>query len=287
MVTRRAAPAVAATAAADGASESVRQFPVFPPRDDMNNSLILDEPGWQPALRRHLSVAHSMLLVISVLPMGWQHDQRSGILVPDLLIAFDVDADAIIRQRGYAIEGVGKPPDLVLEVASIHTARNDERGKRQAYARYGVTEYWRFDPTGGRFYVSGLAGDRMGADERNYDPVRIHRLEDGGLWGHSRVLNLDLCWEDGRLRWYDPAGRRYLDTYDEEADGRIAERTARMAEQGARILAEVERDAEQGARILAEGELDAERAARVAAEAEAERLREVIRGLREGQGQGK
>ena len=260
MVTKRATPAAAV---ADGASESVKQFPDFPPRDDMNNSLILDEPGWQPALRRHLSVLHSMLLVISELPMGWQYNQRSGILVPDLLIAFDVDADAIIRQRGYAIEEVGKAPDLVLEVASIHTARNDERGKRLAYARYGVTEYWRFDPTGGQLYMSGLAGDRMGSDGRGYDPVRIHRVGDGGLWGHSRVLNLDLCWEDGRLRWYDPAGGRYLDTYDEAADGWATERVRRL---------------------LAEGERDEERAARVAAESEAERLREVIRHLRQEEG---
>ena len=36
--------------------------------------------------------------------------------------------------------------------------------------------------------------------------------------------------------------------------------------------------------LLAEGEADAERAARLAAEAEAERLREVIRRLRQGQG---
>ena len=282
MTTKPAAPAAVATAA-DGASDqhfpdqqlpdeqfADRQFPDFPPRDDMNNSLILDEPGWQPALRRHLSVLHSMLLVISELPMGWQHDQRSGILVPDLLVAFDVDADAIIRQRGYAIEEVGKAPDLVLEIASIHTARNDERGKRQAYARYGVTEYWRFDPTGGQLYAASLAGDRMGADGRGYDPVRIHRVGDGGLWGHSRVLNLDLCWEEGRLRWYDPAGRRYLDTYDEEADGRIEERVRRL-------LAEGERDEERAARV-------AERAAREAAESEAERLREVIRQLREGPG---
>ena len=83
-------------------------------------------------------------------------------------------------------------------------------------------------------------------------------------------MNLDLCWEDGRLRWYDPAGRRYLDTYDEEADGRIEERVRRL-------LAEGERDEERAARV-------AEQAARVAAESEAEQLREVVRQLREGAG---
>ena len=293
MTTKPVASPAAVAAAVDGASDQQfadQQFPEFPPRDDMNNSLYLHEPAWQPALRRHLSAVHSMMLLISEMPVAWSHDQRSGILVPDLLIAFDVDADTIIRRRGYAIDDVRKPPDFVLEIASIHTARNDERGKRVAYARYGVTEYWRFDNTGGEYYAAGLAGDRLGADG-TYHPIRIHRLADGGLWGHSQVLNLDLCWEDGRLRWYDPVGQRYLDSYDEEADGRIAERAARMAEQGARILAEADLDTERAARLLAQGELDAERAARMAeqsarraAELEAARLQEVIRRLREGQG---
>ena len=284
MTTRPVAPPAADVVAAGASKQQLidqqladKQFPEFPPRDDMNNSLILDEPAWQPALRRHLSVVHAMLLLISEMPVAWSHDQRSGIVIPDLLIAFDVDPGPIIRRRGYAIDEVRKPPDFVLEIASIHTARNDERGKRVAYALYGVTEYWRFDPTGGEFYVSGLAGDRLGADGRSYDPVRIHRLADGSLWGHSRVLNLDLCWEEGRLRWYDPAAQRYLDTYDEEADGRVEERVRRL-------LAEGEAEAERAGRILAEGQRDGEQAARLAAEAEAERLREVIRRLRQGQG---
>ena len=32
----------------------------------------------------------------------------------------------------------------------------------------------------------------------------------------SEVLNLDLCWEVGQLRWYDPVERRYLRTFDED-----------------------------------------------------------------------
>ena len=280
MTTRPVAPPAADVAAAGASDQQLtdqqladKRFPEFPPRDDMNNSIILDEPAWQPALRRHLSVVHAMMLIISEMPMAWSHDQRSGILIPDLLIAFDVEPGPIIRRRGYAIEEVRKPPDFVLEIASIHTARNDERGKRVAYALYGVTEYWRFDPTGGEFYVSGLAGDRLEADGRTYNPIRIHRLADGSLWGHSQVLNLDLCWEDGGLRWYDPAAQRYLDTYDEEADGRVEERVRRL-------LAEGELDTERAARI-------AEQAARQAAEAEAQHLREVIRRLCQEQGQGK
>ena len=40
--------------------------------------------------------------------------------------------------------------------------------------------------------------------------------------GHSDVLGLDICWEHGHLRFYDPAEGRYLMTFDEEADGRLA-----------------------------------------------------------------
>ena len=49
------------------------------------------------------------------------------------------------------------------------------------------------------------------------------------LHGHSDAQGLDLCWEDGRLRWWDPATQSYLLTFDEERDVRIAEAEARAA----------------------------------------------------------
>jgi Uma2 family endonuclease len=39
-------------------------------------------------------------------------------------------------------------PDLVVEVLSSGTARNDRGRKRQAFARFGVPEYWMADPVG-------------------------------------------------------------------------------------------------------------------------------------------
>ncbi len=38
------------------------------------------------------------------------------------------------------------PPDLVVEILSPRTARNDRGQKYQTYARAGVTEYWIVDP---------------------------------------------------------------------------------------------------------------------------------------------
>ena len=83
-----------------------------------------------------------------------------------------------------------------------------------------VPEYWRFDYTGGDFHSVPLAGDRLVGEE--YQPIPIHRTEEGHYWGHSDALNLDLCWEDGELRWYDPVGRRYLPNFDDERTARIA-----------------------------------------------------------------
>ena len=82
-----------------------------------------------------------------------------------------------------------------------------------------------------------------------YQPTTVAQVEEGEYRGHSEVLNLDLCWEHGQLRWFDPVSQRYLLTHDDDAEGRIA----------------------------AEAQLDVERQARVAAEARVRQLEEELR----------
>lgn len=214
------------------------QFPERPQRTDMQNFLFRDRPGHGTALARHYGSPETTL-VFGDIPV--RHTFQRGLTpsmlrYPDLLLAFGVNPAEAIARNGYAIDDQGKPPDFVLEIASIHTALNDYTGKRRDYASYGIPEYWRFDPTGGDRYPSGLAGDRLVDGE--YQPITIHEQEEGGYRGHSEVLNLNLCWENGQLRWYDPATQRYLLTHDEEADGRIAAETQRDTERQARIAAE-------------------------------------------------
>ena len=91
-----------------------------------------------------------------------------------------------------------------MEVASESTARRDETIKREAYAAMGVPEYWRFDATGGRRYRTHLAADRL--VDGVYAPVAIHRIDDEHFWGRSESLNLDLCWEEGKLALLGPGG---------------------------------------------------------------------------------
>ena len=103
---------------------------------------------------------------------------------------------------------VGKPPEFVLEVASGSTGRRDVDVKRGIYAGFGVTEYWRFDRTGGEYHGAPLGADRL--LDGVYVPIELNYSPDGVTWGHSPVLGLDLCWDEGRLRFYEPAMREYL-----------------------------------------------------------------------------
>ena len=123
-------------------------FPDFPPRDDMQNSLHLDQPAHQAILRQHFG-SYDTTIVLSEIPVRWSPGQTEGHRIPDLLIAFDVDFSLAVLQMGYSIQDQGKPPDFVLEIASPSTGRRDYTKKRNDYAAFGIPEYWRFDHRAG------------------------------------------------------------------------------------------------------------------------------------------
>ena len=109
---------------------------------------------------------------------------------PDLLVSFGLDIPPDVIEdvaNGYTISEVGKPPEFVLEVASETTARRDETIKRDIYAGFGVSEYWRFDRTGGRYYVAPLAGDIL--VDGAYHPVPLETGADGIIRGYSPALD--------------------------------------------------------------------------------------------------
>ncbi len=172
---------------------------------------------------------------------------RSDLFVPDIVFAQGVNADVIVNiQNGYVIEDVGKPPDLVLEVASPSTGRRDYTVKRDGYARLGVGEYWRFDPSGGEYHDAPLAGDLL--VDGAYEPIELNHGADGSIWGRSEALGLDLHWVEGGLRFYDYERGRFLLDHEELK--------AQMAEAEARADSEARRaDIESRARAEAEVEL--------------------------------
>ena len=68
----------------------LEKFPDFPPRDDMQNSLHLDDPAHQATLRRHFGNSDA-IIVLSEIPVRRSPGQQEGHRIPDLLIAFGVD----------------------------------------------------------------------------------------------------------------------------------------------------------------------------------------------------
>ena len=129
----------------------------------------------------------------------------------------------------YLLWEVGKAPEFILEIGSPSTARADLGRKRDLYAEIGVSEYWRYDATGGQFYGEALVGERLVGGE--YRRMEMHGESDGRTWSHSEALNLDLRWTDGELRFWDPVVERWLLSQEEERDGRlVAEARAEAAE---------------------------------------------------------
>ena len=206
----------------------LERFPDFPPRDDMQNWFHLHESAIGSALSIHFRNRPDAI-VASEVPVTPSQPRGNDVRIPDLLVAFDCDLALVREQNGYVIDRQGKAPDFVLEVASPTTGRADYTDKRRDYERFGVVEYWRFDPSGGEYHDVALAGDRLVAGV--YASITVETLEDGHLRGYSEALGLYVCWEDGMLRFYDPSTECYLLGHDEERAGRIdAEARAIAAE---------------------------------------------------------
>ena len=211
------------------------RFPDYPPRDDMQNWLHLYETSIVTSLAIHFADDPDVT-VASEVPVGPGLPVRDDARIPDLMVMRGGDRELMEEQRGYAIDCQGRPPDFVLEVASPSTGRADYTDKRRDYERFEVSEYWRFDPSGGEYHDAALAGDRLMQDV--YQPIDIEVLGEGRLRGYSEVLGLYVCWEDGMLRFFDPMTESYLRSH-EEAEARVGEeRAGRVVAEGRAETAE-------------------------------------------------
>lgn len=170
-------------------------------------------------MRRYSDRPDVVVMSRGYLCFDTRSNQR-GWLSPDCLVAFGVPFEGVRRRNGYVIDEWGRPPDFVLEVGSPTTGARDYTAKRDGYAAFGVREYWRFDATGGEYHDRPLAGDLL--VDGGYEPIPISAGVDGKMRGYSEALDLYLCWEDGRLRFWDPAAGSYLNDYDESEDARLA-----------------------------------------------------------------
>ncbi len=189
---------------------------------------------------------------------------------PDLLVAFGMGKPR--ARASFTVWEEGRAPDFVLEILSEATWKRDVGEKVGLYEAMGVREYFLFDPHGrAEPRLQGWAyRDLSGGTARH--PRRTRRrlpsvpLPAGMRGIHSEALGLTLChtapWPDvdyglpgaGKVRWFDPATGRLLETYP-EAQSRMlethAEAQRRLLEE-ARAAKERLRAAETRARAATE-----------------------------------
>ena len=247
--------------------EELERFPDFPPRDDMQNWFYLHASAVGSALAIHLPNA----IVVSEVPVTPSQPRADDVRIPDLMVIHDCDLALLREQNGYVIDSQGKAPDFVLEVASPTTGRADYTDKRVDYERFGVGEYWRFDPSDGEYHDAALAGDRL--VDGVYEPIEIEELGEGRFRGYSEALGLYVCWEDGVLRFFDPVTESYLRSHEEDVS------RAGAAEDRAEA-AEALADQERVDRLAAETRAQEEAAARGTAEARMAEMEAELRRLR-------
>ena len=136
-----------------------------------------------------------------------------------MLISFNANPALYRQDNIYVISRQGKPPDLVMEIASRRTGEIDTRDKPARYAALGISEYWRLDETG-EFHGTRLSGDQL-IDGR-YEPIAVEEVEGQVLQGYSAALNLFIRWERGELRWHDPETEQEIPTFEQEREARLA-----------------------------------------------------------------
>ncbi len=212
--------------------EGFVRLPDPPELEDMNNYKYFNRLGNPLHLARHLGNEDTTLIASEAYISPEPTRSQSGLMAPDLFIAFNVDPDLYDARNGYVISDQGKPSDFVLEIGSESTGRRDATVKRDGYAALGILEYWRFDHSGGRFQGAPIAGDRLA--DGAYQPIPIERIDEHTLQGYSHVLNLYLRWEQGELGWYDPETGKHILTYDDQreraeaAEARVRELEAEL-----------------------------------------------------------
>lgn len=151
---------------------------------------------------------------------------------PDVFVAFGVGAH---ERRTWKTWEEGKAPDVVFEITSKSTRKDDQYVKPLIYEELGVQEYFLFDPLGEYLKPHRLQGFQL--IEGGYQPLTGDRLT-------SNVLGLELLVKDGFLRFYDPVTKVLLPTTAElestaahEAEARRAAEAeaARLREELARL----------------------------------------------------
>ncbi len=198
--------------------------------------------------RRLADAAHALTMRFEARPDAYVgvnmlvYDERGNPrrhLSPDVFVAFGVED----RERDIYKLWEDESPAFVLEVTSKTTRREDRR-KKARYARWGVAEYFLYDPRG-EYLKPALKGFELSGS--GYCAMATAVLPNGKPGFPSKTLGLGLWLDGSELRLCDAGTGRNLATPKEaelgkvQADARAIAAEARAAAAEATATAQAER----------------------------------------------
>ena len=133
-------------------------------------------------------------------------------LSPDLFVAFDVED----RERDIYKLWEDRSPSFVLELTSKSTRGEDER-KKARYSRWGVAEYFLYDPRA-EYVKPPLQGFELVGG--GYRAMATDVLPNGKRGFTSKTVGLGLWLDRSVLRFYDAQTGRNFETLGEVIAGR-------------------------------------------------------------------
>lgn len=169
----------------------------------IGGEVVMMAPG---ALWNHSAVAGNIYCIFSNFLRGKKctpilkgpdlHLDEENIFVPDFMIVCDPDK---IKQSG-----VYGAPDLVVEVLSRSTAKNDKTRKKDTYAKCGVKEYWLVSPDEKLIEVYRTNGTELVlhniyAQHSDWEKAKMSQEERDNLETHFKCClfdDLDISLED-------------------------------------------------------------------------------------------
>jgi Uma2 family endonuclease len=110
-------------------------------------------------------------------------------VAPDVMVIFDVPPGG---RDSYQVWEEGQVPQVVFEMTSQGTQKQDQEQKKNLYEQLGIVEYWLFDPKG-EWITEKLRGYRL--EDETYQlitdgicqPLQLRVTVEGELLGFYRL----------------------------------------------------------------------------------------------------
>ena len=249
-----------------------------PGEDGLPMPTNLDHYAWLMVCYRiltyHFRGCRDLLIACDML-VYYKRGKDKIAVAPDVFVSFGVPPGP---RSSYSVRREGKPPDVVLEFASPSTVGKDAGEKKEKYRQLGVREYWLVDPVGG-YHDPQVQGFQL--VDAAYEQLPSEEGSEGTVAVWSPLLQLELRFADGQLRFWDREKALYVELPEEESDrlrlkerrgrqraerGRLEEREGRLEAERGRLKERRGRLEEQQGRQRVERELEAEKRARKALE---------------------